>query len=100
VKGDQALARRQDHAGDPTRPETEADYVALFQAIQASDVRQLYRGRRKPYLLPGDGRKYWAMTSHLPSSHVLKRMLIDDDVPRLRRDLWLARRTKRRRRRR
>jgi hypothetical protein len=40
------------------------------------------------------------MTSHLPSSHVLNRMLIDDDVPRLRRELWLARRTKRRRRRR
>jgi hypothetical protein len=63
-------------------------------------VRQLYRGRRKPYLLPGDGRKYWAMTSHLPSSHVLNRMLIDDDLPRLRRERWLARRTKRRRRRR
>jgi hypothetical protein len=77
-------------------PETEELYVALFQTIQASDVLQPYKGRRKPYLLPGDGHKYWAMTTHLPSSHVLNRMLIEDDLPRLRRERWLSKRARKR----
>jgi hypothetical protein len=52
-------------------PETEADYVALFTAIQSDGVFERYKRRKKRYLYPGDGRKYWAMTTHLPSSRVL-----------------------------
>ena len=65
-------------------PETEADYVALFNAIQADGVFERYKGRKKRYLYPGDGRKYWAMTTSLPYSRVLNRMRIEDDLLRLR----------------
>jgi hypothetical protein len=67
-------------------PETEADYVALFEAIQRDGVFERYAGRKKKYLYPGDGRKYWAMTTHLPSSRVINRMRIEDDLERLRRE--------------
>jgi hypothetical protein len=67
-------------------PETEAAYVALFEAIQSDGVVERYNRRRKRYLYPGDGRKYWAMTTHLPSSRVLNRMKIEDDLPRLRQE--------------
>jgi hypothetical protein len=65
-------------------PATEADYIALFEVIQRSGVFERWAGRRKRYLYPGDGRKYWAMTTHEPSSRVLNRMLAADDEPRLR----------------
>jgi hypothetical protein len=65
---------------------TEADYVALFNAIQSDGVVERYNRRRKRYLYPSDGRKYWAMTTHLPSSRILNRMLIEHDLPRLRQE--------------
>lgn len=58
--------------------ETEELYVALYNAIQSDGVYERYNGRKKKYLYPGDGRKYWAMTTHLPSSRVLNRMKIED----------------------
>jgi hypothetical protein len=62
--------------------ENEADYVALFQAVQAHGVRERTvsaKGRRywQRYLYPDDGMKYWCMTTHLPSSHVINRAKID-----------------------
>ena len=62
----------------------EAAYVALFNAIAAVGVFERSRGRHKKYLYPGDGWKYWAMTTHMPSSRVLNRMRIEDDLARLR----------------
>jgi hypothetical protein len=67
-------------------PQTEADYVALFTAIQGSEVFERYSGRRKRYLYPGDGNKYWAMTTSIAQSTVLNRMRIEDDLDRLRRE--------------
>ncbi len=67
-------------------PETEVDYVALYDAIQRDGVAERYGGRKKKYLYPGDGWKYWAMTTHLPSSRVLNRMRIEDDLDRLQRE--------------
>jgi hypothetical protein len=67
-------------------PETEAGYVALFNAIQSGGVPERYKGRRKKYLYPGDGWKYWAMTTFLPMSYVINRMKIEDDLDRLRQE--------------
>jgi hypothetical protein len=78
-------------------PGTEADYVALYALIESSDVFEVYNRRRAPYLFPGDGRKYWHM-GPLYQSVVNNRMLIEDDLPRLRRERWLSGRRRRRRR--
>ena len=68
------------------QPETEADYVALFDAIRQHGVDERYGGSERKYLYPGDGWKYWAMTTDLPSSRILNRMRIEDDADRLRRE--------------
>ncbi len=65
-------------------PGNERLYVALFNAIQQHGRDERYNRRKKKYLYPGDGYKYWAMTTHQPSSRVLNRMKIEDDLPRLR----------------
>jgi hypothetical protein len=62
----------------------EEAYVALFQAIAADGVFERWRGRKKRYLYPGDGWKYWAMTSAVWHSRILNRMRIADDIDRLR----------------
>lgn len=67
-------------------PDNEAAYVALFNAIMQYGVYESWAGRRKPYLYPGDGRKYWAMTTKLYESGVINRMKIGDDLERLRRE--------------
>jgi hypothetical protein len=56
---------------------------ALFHAIQQHGRDERYNKRKKKYLYPGDDFKYWAMTTHEPSSRVLNRMKIEDDLPRL-----------------
>jgi hypothetical protein len=67
-------------------PGSDADYVALFAAIQQHGREERYNRKLKRYLYPGDGRKYWAMTTDLATSGVLNRMLIEDDLDRLRRE--------------
>ena len=39
--------------------ENEAAYIALFNAIAVDGTFERWRGRRKRYLYPGDGWKYW-----------------------------------------
>ena len=68
------------------KPETEAAYVALFSAIMERGVCEHWAGRSKQYLYPGDGWKYWAMTTELRESRVINRMRIEDDLERLRRE--------------
>jgi hypothetical protein len=63
-----------------------ADYIALFNTMLADGIDERYGNREKKYLYPGDGWKYWAMTTHLPSSRVLNRQRIEHDVERLRRE--------------
>jgi len=53
----------QPHEFTVRSPETEEDYVALFEAISAHSVRERYGQRWYRYLRPGDGWRYWAMTS-------------------------------------
>jgi hypothetical protein len=67
-------------------PENERAYVELFEAIIRYGVFEIYEGRLKKYLYPGDGRKYWAMTTVLRDSRVLNRMRLEDDLSRLRRE--------------
>ena len=89
-------ARAKDRFGHPQIPHAyivrgrppgnEALFVTLFHAIQRHGRDERYNRRRKKYLYPGDGFKYWSMTSHEPSSGVLNRMKIEDDIDRLRRE--------------
>lgn len=51
----------------------EADYVALFHVIQAKGVPEKFAARRYRYWYPGDGWKYWAMTTDVQYSHVINR---------------------------
>jgi hypothetical protein len=71
----------------PYNPALEAAYVALHGFIEASDVRELYKGRRKHYLC-GDGLKYWHMGALFAHgnvwSRIINRMKIKDDLERLR----------------
>jgi hypothetical protein len=67
-------------------PHNGAAYVALFSAIMEHGVNERWAGRRKRYLYPGDGWKYWAMTTRLQESRVINRMKIEDDLERLRRE--------------
>ena len=67
-------------------PDNEAAYVALFTAIMEHGVYERWAGRYKRYLHPGDGWKYWAMTTELRESRVINRMKIEDDLERLRRE--------------
>jgi hypothetical protein len=67
-------------------PDNEAGYVALFTAIMGDGVYESWAGHDKRYLYPGDGWKYWAMTTELQESRVINRMKIEDDLERLRRE--------------
>src|SRR5262249_50589901 len=60
--------------------------VALFNAIQATGVFEVFgsKRQRKRYLYSGDGQKYWAMTTDISDCTVLNRMKIEDDLERLR----------------
>jgi hypothetical protein len=49
-----------------------ADVQALLDAIQRAGTPEYYKGRRKRYLYPGDGRRYWQI------KRGLNRMLIAD----------------------
>src|SRR5437867_1330751 len=66
-------------------PDNEAAYVALFSAIMEQGGYERWAGRHKRYLYPGDGWKYWAMTTELRESRVINRMKIEGDLERLRR---------------
>jgi hypothetical protein len=73
----------------------EALFCALFHAIQADGVFERWKGRRKRYLYPGDGWKYWTVTNFLPMEWTINRMRIEADLARLRVEdpeaaAWLA----------
>ena len=61
-------------------PANEADYVALFHACQRDGVDEKFGGRRYRYWYPGDGFKYWTMTTDLARSQVINRAKVDDDL--------------------
>jgi len=67
-------------------PDNEAAYVALFDAIMEHGVYGHWAGRRHRYLYPGDGWKYWAMTTELQESRVINRAKIEDHPERLRQE--------------
>lgn len=60
-------------------PENETAYVTLAQAVLEHGVRERYvpEKPRRPYwnryLYPGDGWKYWLMTTALGQSRILNR---------------------------
>jgi hypothetical protein len=65
-------------------PGNEPLFVALFHAIQQHGRDERYGRRKKKYLYPGDAFKYWTMTTHEPSTTIINRMKIEDDLARLR----------------
>jgi hypothetical protein len=65
-------------------PGNEALFVALWRFIEAHGREERYGRRRKKYLYPGDGYKYWFMDKALTDeSRIVNRMKIEDDLPRL-----------------
>jgi hypothetical protein len=71
-------------------PANEADYVALFRAVQHHGVNEKFGKRRYRYWRPGDGFKYWTMTTDVKQSRVINRAKIDneaDDAPMIEMDL-------------
>ena len=63
---------------DKQDPARETAYVQLFHLIQVDRVIERWRGRKTRFLYPGDGYKYWAMTTSEPASRVINRMRIED----------------------
>ena len=58
-------------------PANEADYVALFHAIREKGVDERFGSRRYRYWYPGDGFKYWTMTTDVRRSHIINRAKVD-----------------------
>jgi hypothetical protein len=87
-------ARKKDRWGHPQIPHAyvvrgrppgnEELYVALFHQIQQRGREERFGRARRQYLYPGDGFKYWAMTTDFAESRVLNRMLVEDDLDRMR----------------
>ena len=50
-----------------------AAYTQLFDAIKSRGRPEKWEGRRYRYLYPGDGWKYWIMTTVLSQSRILNR---------------------------
>ena len=71
---------------DKVNAARETAYVQLFHLIQADGVIERWRGRKTRFLYPGDGYKYWAMTTDEPQSRVLNRMRVEDDTARPRQE--------------
>ncbi len=69
-------------ARDKTDAARETAYVLLFRLIQADGEIERWRGRKTRFLYPGDGYKYWAMTTDEPQSRVINRMQVEDDTER------------------
>jgi hypothetical protein len=72
----------------PDEPGLERAYVALHGFIEIDGVRERYKGRKKRYLCPGDGWKYWHMGplfvhGTVVWSRVINRMRTEDDLDRL-----------------
>jgi hypothetical protein len=65
-------------------PANQADYVSLFAIIQAKGVNERFGSRNYRYWTPGDGWKYWAMTTDVKHSHVINRARIRDEQARQR----------------
>jgi uncharacterized protein (DUF4415 family) len=69
------VTRTADNAGD---------YAALFDTIQKEGVWEKFGKRRYRYWRPGDGFKYWAMTTDVRYSRVINRAKVaesDDANP-------------------
>ena len=54
-------------------PENESAYVALFNLIGEHGVQEKWGRYKYKYWYPGDGWKYWRMTSDIRYSRVLNR---------------------------
>ena len=61
-------------------PENEAAYVALFNLIIEHGVHETWRRQRYQYWYPGDGWKYWRMTTDIRQGRVLNRARADTPI--------------------
>jgi hypothetical protein len=61
-------------------PENEAAYVAIFNLIVEQGVHERWGRRKYQYWYPGDGWKYWCMTSDIRQSRVLNRARADTPI--------------------
>jgi hypothetical protein len=85
-------ARKTNKLGKPQTPHAyalrdrvpEDLFIALFDFIQQHGREERYARAKRQYLYPGDGFKYWSMTPDLAESTIINRMLVSDDLDRLR----------------
>jgi hypothetical protein len=56
----------------------EADYVELFNTIAREGKRERFGKAYYRYWYPGDGFKYWAMTTDIRQSRIINRAKVDD----------------------
>jgi hypothetical protein len=54
-------------------PANEADYVRLFETIAKEGEVEKFKGRAYRYWHPGDGFKYWTMTTDVRQSRIINR---------------------------
>ncbi len=62
------------------KPENEADYVALYRAIEEHGQYEKWNGRRYKYWYPGDGYRYWYMGG-LRQTNIINRAKVKPDEP-------------------
>jgi hypothetical protein len=70
-------------------PENETDYVELFHTIAEQGVVEKWGKARYRYWYPGDGFKYWAMTTDVRQSRIINRAKVEEpkgDEPKLPQD--------------
>lgn len=57
--------------------DNEANYLALFRTIRKHGKDERFQKRRYRYWYPGDGWKYWAMTTDERTSRILNRAKVE-----------------------
>jgi hypothetical protein len=62
------------------KPWNEAEYIALFNAIEKYGVWEIWKTVKRQYWYRGDGWKYWAMTRKLAESKVINRQRVEEPV--------------------
>lgn len=65
-------------------PKAEADYIELYNFIYTYGRIERYGKANRPYLYPGDGRKYWALPAGIDECYIINRMWAADDIERMR----------------
>jgi hypothetical protein len=62
------------------KPWNDAEYCALFKAIEEHGIWEMWKTKKRKYWYRGDGWKYWRMTTVLKLSRVINRQRVKETV--------------------